>query len=102
MPVLAGAAAVFECRLVEVATASTHSIFIGEVEAAAWVEAAPGLVYHDREYRRLQRIDGHKKAGLDRSRPAIRCKNWSLMFSAARWLRRGPPRSGCQPGSQAR
>ena len=58
MPVLAGAAAVFECRLVEVATASTHSIFIGEVEAAAWVEAAPGLVYHDREYRRLQRIEG--------------------------------------------
>jgi flavin reductase (DIM6/NTAB) family NADH-FMN oxidoreductase RutF len=57
MPVLADAAAVFECRLVEVTTASTHSIFIGEVEAATYVEAAPALVYHDRDYHRLLRTD---------------------------------------------
>ena len=57
MPVLADAAAVFECRLVEVATASTHSIFIGEVEAATYAEDAPALVYHDRAYHRLRPID---------------------------------------------
>ena len=58
MPVLADAAAVFECRVVEVATASTHTIFIGEVEAAAYRENAPALVYHDCEYHRLHRLDG--------------------------------------------
>jgi flavin reductase (DIM6/NTAB) family NADH-FMN oxidoreductase RutF len=57
MPVLTDAAAVLECRLVEVAPASTHSIFIGEVEAAIYAEDAPALVYHDRAYHRLRPVD---------------------------------------------
>jgi flavin reductase (DIM6/NTAB) family NADH-FMN oxidoreductase RutF len=57
MPVLSDAAAVFECRLVEAVRASTHSIFIGEVEAASFAEAAPALVYHDRGYHRLRPLD---------------------------------------------
>lgn len=53
-PILAGAAARFECRLVESLPVGGHSIFVGEVEAMPpLAEAAEPLVYHDRDYRRL-------------------------------------------------
>ena len=52
-PLLAGAAASFECALVEAVAASTHSVFIGEVEAARFDEHAPALAYHDRTYHAL-------------------------------------------------
>ena len=53
LPVLADAAAVFECRLVETVAASSHSILIGEVVALRYEEGAAALVYHDRAYHRL-------------------------------------------------
>lgn len=53
VPLLVDAAATFECRLCETLAASTHTIFIGEVEALRTVEGASGLVYHDRTYHRL-------------------------------------------------
>lgn len=53
VPLLLDAAANFECRLVEALAASTHSIFIGEVEAVQVHAGAMGLVYHDRAYHRL-------------------------------------------------
>jgi flavin reductase (DIM6/NTAB) family NADH-FMN oxidoreductase RutF len=52
-PLLAGAAASFECALVETVAASTHSVFIGQVEAARFDEHAPALAYHDRTYHAL-------------------------------------------------
>jgi flavin reductase (DIM6/NTAB) family NADH-FMN oxidoreductase RutF len=52
-PVLADAAASFECRLVEAVAAGTHTIFVGEVEAAVSRDGAEALVYHDRAYHRL-------------------------------------------------
>jgi flavin reductase len=52
-PVLLGAAANFECGLVEAVEASTHTILIGEIEAARFDEGASALVYHDRTYHRL-------------------------------------------------
>lgn len=52
-PVLSGAAASFECGLVEALEASTHSIFIGDVKAAHFDQQAEALVYHDRAYHGL-------------------------------------------------
>jgi flavin reductase (DIM6/NTAB) family NADH-FMN oxidoreductase RutF len=52
-PVLLGAAANFECVLVEAVEASTHTILIGEIEEARFDEGASALVYHDRTYHRL-------------------------------------------------
>jgi flavin reductase (DIM6/NTAB) family NADH-FMN oxidoreductase RutF len=53
VPVLADAAAVFECRLVERVEASTHSILIGEVVGLRQEHGAPALIYHDRTYHPL-------------------------------------------------
>jgi flavin reductase (DIM6/NTAB) family NADH-FMN oxidoreductase RutF len=58
VPVLADAAASFQCRLVETVAAGTHTIFIGEVEAVASHDGADGLVYQDRAYHRLSGLDG--------------------------------------------
>jgi flavin reductase (DIM6/NTAB) family NADH-FMN oxidoreductase RutF len=53
-PLLADAAATFECRLVEAIDAGTHSIFIGEVEAVTLPgDDAPPLAYHHRGYATL-------------------------------------------------
>ena len=52
-PVLAGAAAVFECRLVDRVAAGSHSILIGEVVAVRQEVDAPALVYLDRTYHGL-------------------------------------------------
>ncbi len=48
-PVLVGAIAVFDCKLVETVESGTHTIFIGEVLAASSEKAAP-LLYGDRAY----------------------------------------------------
>ena len=53
VPVLSGAAASFECGLVQAVEAGTHSIFIGEVEATHFGEQSQALIYHDRTYHRL-------------------------------------------------
>ena len=51
-PVLAGCAAVFECRRVSHQPAGDHVLFVGEVERLACRSEAP-LVYHGGHYRRL-------------------------------------------------
>lgn len=51
-PLLIGAASAFECTLCEQVAASTHSIFIGEVEGVTLSDGEP-LVYHERAYHRL-------------------------------------------------
>jgi flavin reductase (DIM6/NTAB) family NADH-FMN oxidoreductase RutF len=58
MPVLADAAAVFECRVVDAIAAGTHEIFIGEVEAVALGTDAAPLLYWDRGYGRLAPLGG--------------------------------------------
>jgi flavin reductase (DIM6/NTAB) family NADH-FMN oxidoreductase RutF len=58
VPVLADAAASFQCRLVEAVAAGTHTIFIGEVVAVARQDGADGLVYQDRAYHRLSGLAG--------------------------------------------
>ena len=52
-PVLHGAAASFDCRIVQVTEVGTHSVFFCEVDA---VETAPdyeGLIYFGRAYHRI-------------------------------------------------
>lgn len=53
LPILADAAASFECRLVEAVAAGTHSIFIGEVEVVAFGSEAPRLIYEAHAYGRM-------------------------------------------------
>jgi flavin reductase (DIM6/NTAB) family NADH-FMN oxidoreductase RutF len=55
LPVLADAAAVFECVMAEAYDAGTHRIFIGRVVAAKRGEAEP-LVYHNRAFGRIAAI----------------------------------------------
>lgn len=52
-PALVGAAAVFDCRLIEAKPVATHSIFIGEVVGLRVGDAEPALLYLDRGYRSL-------------------------------------------------
>ncbi|SFK18248.1 flavin reductase family protein [Methylocapsa palsarum] len=52
-PVLASAAAVFDCRIVEVKPAATHYIVIGAVEAVSFGPEQESLVYLHRKYRTL-------------------------------------------------
>ena len=49
-PILDGTVAHVDCRVTEELTASTHTIFLGEVLDAGWREGAP-LGYFNREYR---------------------------------------------------
>jgi len=58
VPVLANAAAVFECLLVESIATGTHSILIGEVETVRGDQRAGALIYHDRDYHRLPSSPG--------------------------------------------
>lgn len=53
-PVLSGALAAFDCRVVEIIDCGTHDIFIGDVVGAVNQEAAP-LLYGDRNYGTLSR-----------------------------------------------
>ncbi len=53
VPLLEGAAAQFDCRVVSQIPAGTHTLFIGEVLAAKSGGDASPLVYYNRGYRRL-------------------------------------------------
>lgn len=57
-PLLAGAIAFFDCKVVTMHDAGTHTIFISEVLAAGSAEGADGkrpLVYFNRDYRKLSK-----------------------------------------------
>lgn len=49
-PVLDGALAVFDCRILETRDIATHRVLIGRVEGVAIGEALPPLIYHRRAY----------------------------------------------------
>lgn len=55
-PVLAGASAVFDCRLGETLGQSTHSIFFGDVVAVASRPGADTLLYGARRFRQLRKV----------------------------------------------
>ena len=52
-PVLKGALAAFDCRLVELKVMATHMMLIGEVMGVSIGEHKPALLYMDRGYRTL-------------------------------------------------
>lgn len=52
-PVLAGALAAFDCRVVGVHVVATHQILIGEVAAVRLGPPRPALLYAERGYRHL-------------------------------------------------
>jgi flavin reductase len=52
-PVLADAAVVFDCRLIEVRSVGSHNVFFGAVEAVRLGPAGPVLVYHERAYKHV-------------------------------------------------
>ena len=49
-PALVGAAAVFDCRLIDAKVVATHTILIGEVIGLRTGPAGPALLYMDRGY----------------------------------------------------
>jgi flavin reductase (DIM6/NTAB) family NADH-FMN oxidoreductase RutF len=55
-PILDGAIAYFDCRLVERHAAGDHTIFIGEIAAAGYREDASPLLWFGSEYRRLEEL----------------------------------------------
>lgn len=52
-PILEGALAYFDCRLVERHVAGDHTVFLGEIVAAGYREDADPLVWYGSRYRRL-------------------------------------------------
>ncbi len=52
-PILDGAIAYFDCRLVARHEGGDHSVFIGEIVAAGFEEEADPLLYYASRYRRL-------------------------------------------------
>ncbi len=52
-PILDGAIAYFDCRLVERHAAGDHTIFLGEIVAAGYEEGGDPLLYFGSRYRRL-------------------------------------------------
>lgn len=52
-PVLKGALAAFDCRLLELKVMATHMMLIGEVMGVTFGEHRPALLYMDRGYRTL-------------------------------------------------
>lgn len=59
MPLVAGAAAHFECEIETIHDAGTHRIFIGRVVAAARGNSPP-LIYSNRLFGRMAPLDGEK------------------------------------------
>jgi flavin reductase (DIM6/NTAB) family NADH-FMN oxidoreductase RutF len=56
LPLIAGAIAALECRVVERIALGDHRLFIGAVEAVGvWEPDAPPLLYHRRRYLRIER-----------------------------------------------
>src|SRR5262249_27391209 len=52
-PVLASAVIAFDCRIVEVRSVGSHTVFFGAVEAVRAGPNGPALVYHDWAYKRM-------------------------------------------------
>lgn len=52
-PILVGATAAFDCRLIEVKTIATHIVLFGEVVDVALGPSRPPLIYVDRGYHSL-------------------------------------------------
>jgi 3-hydroxy-9,10-secoandrosta-1,3,5(10)-triene-9,17-dione monooxygenase reductase component len=68
MPLLRGAMAALECRVVDRLETGDHHLFVGEVEAAhLHDEAAPPLLYHRRRYLRIERATTSVVAGKPES-----------------------------------
>ncbi len=57
-PCLVGAAAVFDCRVLELKPMSTHMVIFGQVVGLSRGGERSGLIYHNRQYRRLSDDDG--------------------------------------------
>ena len=49
-PTLVGAAAVFDCRLIDAKIVATHTVLFGEVTGLRTGPAGPALLYLDRGY----------------------------------------------------
>lgn len=56
-PILDGAIAYFDCRLVATHTGGDHSIFIGEIVGAGYDEGAEPLIWYGARYRQLSPED---------------------------------------------
>lgn len=56
-PVLAGASAVFDCRLIDIKTVHTHMVLFGEVAGLRIGQGRSGLIYHARRYHELDGMD---------------------------------------------
>jgi flavin reductase len=52
-PVLEGAAASFDCRIVQITNIGTHDVFYCEVLAVRQMAGSNALVYHDRKFHRV-------------------------------------------------
>ena len=52
-PILEGAIAYFDCRLVERHPAATHTLFVGEIVAAGYDEGGKPLLWFGSAYRKL-------------------------------------------------
>ncbi|HYN63557.1 MAG TPA: flavin reductase family protein [Candidatus Limnocylindrales bacterium] len=57
-PILDGAIAFFDCRLVAEHPGGDHTMFVGEIVAAGFVEEAEPLIWYGARYRRLSALDG--------------------------------------------
>lgn len=66
-PTLIGAAAVFDCRVIEIRPFATHMILIGEVIALRFARNAGALLYFERHYETLdaQHDNSEKRNGSD-------------------------------------
>jgi flavin reductase (DIM6/NTAB) family NADH-FMN oxidoreductase RutF len=53
-PILDGAMAFFDCRLVAQHPGGDHTLFVGEIVAAGFVEDADPLIWYGSRYRRLR------------------------------------------------
>jgi flavin reductase (DIM6/NTAB) family NADH-FMN oxidoreductase RutF len=62
-PILDGAIAFFDCRLVAQHPGGDHSLFVGEIVAAGFDEGAEPLVWYGSRYRRLAREPEAGEAG---------------------------------------
>ena len=68
MPLIGGAIATIECRVVERIPLGDHLLFIGAVEAVAVPEPdAPPLLYHRRRYLRIERASTAQVIGKPES-----------------------------------
>jgi flavin reductase (DIM6/NTAB) family NADH-FMN oxidoreductase RutF len=62
-PILDGAIAFFDCRLVAHHPGGDHSLFVGEIVAAGFDERAEPLIWFGSEYRRLARLPEERAPG---------------------------------------